>query len=56
MNGPKKPIPRTTTILNESTVDIIKGKLDIEDAIVTIKNYGIKKGLSKAMFDMLERD
>jgi hypothetical protein len=35
---------------------MMKGKLDIEDAIVTIKNYGIKKGLSKAMFDMLERD
>ena len=35
---------------------MMKGKLDIEDAIVTIKNCGIKKGLSKAMFDMLERD
>ena len=61
-NNPNKPTPkrdnnapRTTTIMNETTNELVD-KLDIMDAIVTIKNYGTKKGLSKAMFDMIKDD
>lgn len=47
-----KPNAYRTTINDADAVN----SMDIDDAIVTIKNYNIKKGLSKAMFDMVNED